>query len=201
VDWNEILRTIPENEVAWHAGGTANSLYLSIEMCEPYWQDTAKFTEVWNRTVWLAADICIRYGWLGSQNIWSHQDTSQLYGQTDHTDPISYLGQYGKSWAELESAIDSKITEMKSGTGGSTMINNLILYAYDADSRAAAYLGDHLNAPIIRLDNVLKEDLDSAKNIYVVGGSKKPVERAILLTGYTKFDTCRRVLDFIDTGK
>lgn len=35
VDWDSIVRTIPESEVAWHAGPKANGRFLSIEMCEP----------------------------------------------------------------------------------------------------------------------------------------------------------------------
>jgi hypothetical protein len=32
IDWNSIVEMIPENEIAWHAGPTANSKFLSFEM-------------------------------------------------------------------------------------------------------------------------------------------------------------------------
>jgi len=89
VDWNQIIRCIPENEVAWHAGFTANHKFLSVEMCEPI-NDSSKFQEVWNRTVWLVADACIRYGWNTNDNVFSHRGISYMYKETDHTDPIQF---------------------------------------------------------------------------------------------------------------
>lgn len=114
-DWIDIIRLVPENEVAWHAGPTANKMYLGVEMCEPKRGDAAKFQEVWNRTVELVADACIRYGWNTRDNVWSHNGISKRYPkQTDHTDPYAFLQRYGKTWADLLKAIDAKISELKS---------------------------------------------------------------------------------------
>lgn len=200
VDWLEILRVIPELEVAWHAGYKANHQFLSVEMCEPYGKDPAKFEDVWNRTVWLVAEACVRYGW-STDKVWSHRKVSQVYGETDHTDPIDYLARYNRSWEELLAAIDLEIQTMKGQIGGNSSVKNLILVGHGPDERAAGYLVDYLRAPLAYLDAVQKEDLDSAKNIYVVGGSVKPVERAVLLSGADRYATCQRVLDFIRTGK
>jgi len=100
----EIIRCIPENEVAGHAGPTANHKYLSVEMCEG-----EPFDEVWARTIWLVADTCVRYGWSTGPDVWSHRGTSDKWHETDHQDPISYLQRNGKTWEELLSAIDSEI--------------------------------------------------------------------------------------------
>lgn len=113
IDWYAILRCIPENEQAWHAGPTANSKYLSIEMCEPYGSDAAKFQEVWNRTVWLVAKLCVDYGWETGPNVWSHNGISGLYHETTHTDPYGYLQRFGKSWNALLAAIDAEIARLK----------------------------------------------------------------------------------------
>ncbi len=112
-DWNEIIQLIPENEVAWHAGPTANHRYLSIEMCEPDGVNPEQFQKVWNRTVILAADACVRYGWNVKDNIFSHYDISTTYRETNHTDPIGFLAKYSRTWAQLLQAIDTKIKEIK----------------------------------------------------------------------------------------
>lgn len=108
VDWNTAIQTIPENEVAWHAGPTANHRYLSIEMCEPKGHDIVQFSQVYNRTVELAADICKRYGWNASQ-IFSHYWCSVTFKETDHEDPIAFLREYGKSWNNLVNDIQIAI--------------------------------------------------------------------------------------------
>lgn len=111
VDWNTDIQTIPENEIAWHAGPTANHRYLSIEMCMPYGHDVAKFNQVYQNTVQLAADICKRHGW-SSNNIVSHYWVSETFHETDHEDPIQYLLDYGKSWDtlinDIQHAIDGR---------------------------------------------------------------------------------------------
>lgn len=113
VDWQEIIQTIPEKEQAWHAGPSANSRYLSVEMCEPSDQNAEKFLRVWKRTVWLTADACIRYNWNTEDNVFSHRGVSLIYKETKHTDPIQYLKRFGQSWASLLQAIDIKISEIK----------------------------------------------------------------------------------------
>jgi N-acetylmuramoyl-L-alanine amidase len=110
IDSTSIVRTVPENEVAWHAGQTANSKYLSAEMCE-----TEPFEEVWKRTVWLVADACVRYGWSTGPNVWSHRGISNLYHETNHTDPIDFLKRNGKTWDDLLTAIDQEIENIKNG--------------------------------------------------------------------------------------
>lgn len=202
VDWLEIIRAIPENEVAWHAGPSANSRYLSVEMSEPKGQEPEKFQEVIKRTVWLVADACVRYGWT-KENIFSHQMISQMYGETNHTDPTGYLKTYGMTWEDLVQAIEEKrLNLLNSGNGGGvSKVENLILVGRGADERAAGYLADYLKAPVLYLDRVTPEYLNAAKNIYVVGGSNKPIDRAILISGADRYETCRKVLDFIRKGK
>lgn len=46
-------------------------------------------------------------------------------------------------------------------------------------------------------DNATQETLNAVETIYMVGGNEKPVERAILLSGQTRFDTAQVVLNFI----
>ncbi|WP_234124602.1 peptidoglycan recognition protein family protein [Clostridium hydrogenum] len=108
VDWNKAIQAVPENEVAWHAGPTANHKYLSVEMCVPYGNNQDKFNKVYQNTIQLVASICKRYGW-NSSNIYSHDWVSKMFHETNHTDPIGYLHDYGKSWDQLVGDIQKAI--------------------------------------------------------------------------------------------
>ncbi len=56
VDGREIVRCVPEDEVAYHAGPRANGSTIGIELCEPL------VAEAYERYVWLHADVCRRHG-------------------------------------------------------------------------------------------------------------------------------------------
>ncbi len=184
-DWNGIIRCVLENEIAWHAGPTANRRFLSVEMCEPKGTDYAKFSEVWNRTVWLVADVCKRYGWTTKGNVFSHRGISALYGETDHTDPIGFLARHGKTWDDLLAAIDKEI-------GGTKVFENLVCYDW-YDDGAAKLLADKLKAPVVHVDNVTDELWACAKKKYKVGGGA--FRDAQVISGADRFATMQAVLN------
>lgn len=195
-DWLEIIRTVPEVEIAWHAGPTANSRYISIEMCEPGPNDpdrVRKFNEVWSRTVWCVADACVRYGWTTKNNVFSHYGCSVMFKDTDHTDPIGFLKQYGKTWEQLLAAIESEILKLK---GGSQYMENLILYYGEGDRDIALNYADELKCPVIRASLVTEDLLKAAKNKFQVGGISAPAGVELLSggAGSDRFDTYAAVL-------
>lgn len=208
-DWTQIIRTVPENEIAWHAGSTANSKFLSAEMCEPK-EDSNKFQEVWNRTVWLIADACVRYGWNTNDNVFSHRGISAMYKETDHTDPIQFLASYNKTWDQLLQAIDTKIAELKNQTsppsptpvsqvveGGNNKVKNLVIYLYPEDSGTAENLARHLQCPVSFYPKQFTSDLfDLVENIYQVGGSAVN-SKVKLITGNDFDDSTIAYLKFV----
>lgn len=99
VDYDSITQLIPENEVSWHAGYTANHKFISIEMC--HFQDENKFQETWNRTVWLVVNMCKRYNWNPDEKIVSHKWVSDTYKESDHTDPYGYFKEHGKTFDDI----------------------------------------------------------------------------------------------------
>lgn len=111
IDWTCIMTLIPVSEVAWHAGPTANSRFLGVELCEPYDgdDDYVKFEQVWNRAVWFVAQKCLAYGWNTADNVFSHRGITQMYGDTDHIDPIPYFLKYGKTWDDFLAAVDQEM--------------------------------------------------------------------------------------------
>jgi N-acetylmuramoyl-L-alanine amidase CwlA len=111
IDQDSIVQILPENLRAWHAGKQANTRFLSIEMC--HFDDEERFAEVWARTVWLAADICVRYGLNPeSDQLHTHAWVSETWGETDHTDPLSYFTAHGKTWADFVVNVVNEMEEI-----------------------------------------------------------------------------------------
>ncbi len=81
VDSARILRIIPENEMAWHAGlvtskdwsrGNPNNWAIGIEICENNPHLSPEGREAYRRYVWLHADICRRHGLDPQKDIFGH---------------------------------------------------------------------------------------------------------------------------------
>jgi N-acetylmuramoyl-L-alanine amidase CwlA len=186
-DWTSIIRTIPENEVAWHAGSIANNKFLSVEMCCPSNHNVSQFQEVWNRTVWLVADSCVRYGWT-SNEVWSHKGISDTYHQTDHQDPYAFIQSYGKTWSDLLNAIDAKIVELKNNTPTSTIqsqpiqqgddfyMEHAVFYFTERDFSLARMISSKLHDCAMYCRNGVNTnihpDIKSVKHPIFVGGAE-----------------------------
>jgi N-acetylmuramoyl-L-alanine amidase len=116
VDWVEIVQTIPWDEKSWHAGPTANHRFIGIELCRPSEYDEAQFAEVWNRAVWLFAFVFIKIlkiSNVSTKNLMSHAEVSNLWGESDHQDPIAYFNEYGKTVDDFRNAVQLEITRAK----------------------------------------------------------------------------------------
>lgn len=108
VDWSQAVTLIPWQpgvaEIAWHAGATANQRFIGIEWCETDQPDL--FAQGYANGVAVARTILDWYGWpVDVAHIFSHAQISDLYHETDHTDPIPYLTRHNMTWNDVVSAI------------------------------------------------------------------------------------------------
>jgi N-acetylmuramoyl-L-alanine amidase len=113
VDYDSITQTIPWNEQAWHAGGTANRNYLGIELCN--YSDAAKFEEIWKRAVWLFAHVhvnVLKVTTINTDTLMSHAEVSLKWKETTHMDPVAYFGKYGKTVDMFRDAVQAEINSM-----------------------------------------------------------------------------------------
>lgn len=118
IDWDSITNTIPYTERAWHAGATANSKFIGVELCEPKGHDAAKFNEVWNRAVWYFAYIFVnilKYRIVTKENLMSHAEVSAKWGETDHQDPVEYFKSYGKTVDMFRTEVQKQINLLIGG--------------------------------------------------------------------------------------
>lgn len=172
-DWQEIIRCVPENEKAWHAGATANKKYLSYEICEPKDTDSdrqGKFEKTWNNAVWFAADCFIRYGWKFPQVLFSHDAISRLYKETDHTDPIGFFAKYNKSWTDFINSVQKEIDKLK----GVTKMEVAVVYWSARDYSVALLVANKLGSCGMFCRNEvatnIHPDAKNAKRLINIGG-------------------------------
>lgn len=113
VDYDSITQTVPWNEQAWHAGGTANRSYIGIELCN--YNDRDKFEEIWKRGVWLFAWLhvnIIKDTTITKDTLMSHAEVSDRWGETNHTDPIAYFAKYGRTVDMFRDEVQKEIYAM-----------------------------------------------------------------------------------------
>ncbi|MBM7592236.1 N-acetylmuramoyl-L-alanine amidase [Brevibacillus fulvus] len=112
VDWDSIRQTSDLNYRAWGAGPTANQRYVHVELCQTH--DHAQFLESYKRYVWVLAWILKRknLGVFDGKTLVSHDYCSKTFRDTTHTDPIGYLKEHGKTWANLVADVNAEYSKI-----------------------------------------------------------------------------------------
>ena len=95
IDWEEVLLTLPMDEVAWSVGQPANQFTYHIELCHA--SSREEFDKQWKIATAYAAKWCRDLNRDPYVLIRSHHEIAIEFGGTDHTDPDDYFAAYGKS--------------------------------------------------------------------------------------------------------
>lgn len=106
VDWKEYIQTIPYDEVAWHAGYTANHKFIGIELCHA--KTKAEFDKVWENAIEIVCEIINLCG-LSVNEITTHDEVSKMWKETDHTDPTGYFAKYGKTFDDFKEDVKKRL--------------------------------------------------------------------------------------------
>ena len=96
-DWNEIVHTVPYDRLCWHVGN-ANGWTIGIEICHA--TNRADFLKAWNNALIWTRSVMKEYG-IPVSHVVSHDYCSRVWGGSDHTDPIDYFAEYGKTWDDF----------------------------------------------------------------------------------------------------
>jgi N-acetylmuramoyl-L-alanine amidase len=113
IDYDCIIQTVPWNEQAWHAGGTANRNYIGIEFCN--YDDATKFQEIWKRAVWLFAWVhvnVLKVTNINKDTLMSHAEVSAKWKETNHQDPVAYFAKFGKTVDMFRAEVQAEINSM-----------------------------------------------------------------------------------------
>jgi hypothetical protein len=177
VDYDSITQTVPWNEQAWHAGGTANRNYIGIELCN--YNDAAKFEEIWERAIWLFAYVhvnVIKVTEINKDTLMSHAEVSAKWKETNHQDPIAYFANYGKTVdmfrAEVQEAINIMIGKPIVPPIVQPTVNNEVLklqqilnklHIHDGKGNSLVedgILGNRTKEAVKRLQSICRLDVD-----------------------------------------
>lgn len=105
-DWTDIVyHCVPDDRLCWQVGN-GNPYVIGIELCHATNQND--FERVWNIGVEWAAMMLDRHGW-GIDRLISHNDCSEWWGGSDHTDPLGYFEEYGKSWEQFKDEVADRL--------------------------------------------------------------------------------------------
>lgn len=117
VDGSSVFHTMADNRKAWHVGN-GNSYTVGIELCHA--TNQSDFDKQWVEAVKWAGDYLNAKGWSIDRMI-SHNEAALRWGGSDHTDPIGYFAQYGKSWSQFKADVQAYMNTGKvSGSAGTT---------------------------------------------------------------------------------
>lgn len=115
VDGSSVFHTVADNRKAWHVGN-GNAYTVGIELCHA--TNQTDFDAQWTEAVKWAGDYLHSKGW-GVDRLISHNEAALRWGGSDHTDPVGYFAQYGKSWAQFEADVAAYMQTGEVGNGGS----------------------------------------------------------------------------------
>lgn len=105
-DWNGVVyHCVPDNRLCWQVGN-GNPHVIGIELCHA--TNSADFAKVWDAGVEWAATMLKRHGW-GTGRLISHYQATQWWGGSDHTDPIGYFREFGRTWDQFVAAVAKKM--------------------------------------------------------------------------------------------
>ena len=107
-DWTgDCYYCVPEDEVCWQVGN-GNPYVVGIELCHA--TNQADFNAVWELGVEWAAWQLSKRGW-GIDRLLSHYDCTLKWGGSDHTDPIGYFEEFGRSWDEFKQDVKERMED------------------------------------------------------------------------------------------
>ena len=101
LDGSVVYHTMADDRKSWSVGN-GNSRVVSIELAHA--TNKADFDKQWEQAVKWAGDYLNSRGW-GIDRMISHNDARRMWGGTDHTDPLGYFMQYGRSWNQFKQAV------------------------------------------------------------------------------------------------
>lgn len=111
VDWNEVLQTVPVNEIGWAVGKPGNYFTFHMEMCHARTKE--EFEKSWEMATLYVAHWCATLNRDPNAFIKSHHEIAGTYGGTDHTDPDGYFAEFGKTMNDFRRDVAAKLQQIE----------------------------------------------------------------------------------------
>lgn len=112
-DDNGILQVADINYKAYGAGSPANGRYVHVELCQTH--DHEKFLKGYSNYIYTLAYVLAKksLGVYDEKTLVTHSWISHHLGGTDHADPIAYLSEHGKKWADVVKDVQAEYNRQK----------------------------------------------------------------------------------------
>lgn len=114
VDDTGIMQVADTNYLAYGACHTGNHKgYVQVELCQSH--DHAKFLKAYDAYCYILALNLYKkkLGVVDNVTLRSHKQISDAYNESDHQDPVAYLAEHGKTWANVVADVKAKYAEME----------------------------------------------------------------------------------------
>lgn len=105
-DWTgRVYHCVPDDRKC-NQVGYGNPYVIGIEICHA--ENQEDFDTCWDAAVEWAAYMLDKHCW-GIDRLLCHDDCRRIWGGTDHTDPLEYFAEYGRSWDGFKDAVAAKM--------------------------------------------------------------------------------------------
>lgn len=113
VDDQHILNIHDTDYTVWGAGPTANSRYIQVELCRVGTYDA--FARSLSNDAFYIASKLIQYNLpdVAGQTVLSHKQTSDLWHETTHQDPVYYFSTWGYDMNQFNQLISTYYNNLK----------------------------------------------------------------------------------------
>ncbi len=105
-------QTLPWDYKGWHCGGSGNSKYIGVEICEDGLSDSNYFMQVYNEAVDLVAYLAKMYDWeINSNTVICHSEGFKKGIASNHSDVMHWFPKHGKSMDTFREDVKNKLNE------------------------------------------------------------------------------------------
>jgi len=124
VDDKEILNIHSADYGVWGAGQTANNKYIQVELCRV--TSTDAFARSVANQAYYTAFRLVQYGlpFTPGVTVLSHNDVSNKYHETNHTDPVGYFSSWGYNMSQFYDLVGKYYNQLKTGNNNNNNNNN-----------------------------------------------------------------------------
>lgn len=110
VDGQQVVQYLPWTMRGWHAGGSANSTHIGLELCEDVGWTEGYFLDVWQQAVTLTVHLCRLFG-LTEKDIISHKEGHQQGIASNHGDPDHWWPKFGRNMDDFRRDVAQALSE------------------------------------------------------------------------------------------
>jgi len=108
----QVYQTLPWDVPGWHAGGSANKIYIGFEICEDDLSDPAYFKAVYDAAVELSAYLCRKFD-ISVGRVICHAEGYTEGIASNHADVLHWWPRFGKNMDDFRADVAAKIAEME----------------------------------------------------------------------------------------